>query len=149
MITLKRHSKKPFVQELVMHFPVFSNFKVTVILCEQPVIGGRYIADRDYLQEPPSYINETEAFTSSSMNGYATIHLKPNAAIGTIAHEAYHAVVGMMKFVGATHENEVIAYHLGYIVDKIAEFNLKVAPRFERNKKHEMRKMRSRKLPVA
>lgn len=135
MLTVKRHAKKPFFQELVIYFPVFSNYKVTVLLCEQPIVAGRYVADRDYLSEPPTSVSESDAFTKTSDYGYATIHLRPNSPIGDIAHESYHAISGLMRWLGAKHEDEVIAYHLGYLVDKIVEFKARVAPRFDRKKK--------------
>lgn len=48
------------------------------------------------------------------------IFIKPNASNGTIAHEAYHAVCHLMKYTGVDLENEVVAYHLGYLVNKIS-----------------------------
>lgn len=54
VITIKRKMKKPFMQELVMHFPIFSNYRVTVLLIETPQSAGCYYADREYLIEPPT-----------------------------------------------------------------------------------------------
>jgi hypothetical protein len=40
---------------------------------------------------------------------------------GTIAHEAWHAVRRMLTFCCAELDNEVVAYHLGYLVSAIHE----------------------------
>lgn len=135
MIHLTRKKRKPKYQELVMFFPVFSNFKVRVIIAPDTVAAAYYIADRDYIADP-QITDYAEAFTcSNSNNGWSIIYLTPDAMLGTIAHETYHAVTAMMKMIGAAEEHEVVAYHLGYIVNKIVEFNLKVAPRLTKGKK--------------
>ena len=116
-----------------MRFPVFSNFKVSVFIAENTDATACYIADRDFTAEPTR--DGTEALTvSSPRNGWANIYIPFDAHMGTIAHESYHAVEAMMKFIGANKESEVVAYHLGFLVDKIVEFNLKVAPRFAKRK---------------
>ncbi len=126
--------KKPKFAEFSHVFPVFSNFKLSVIITEDAQRTARYLCDRDYLRDF-DIPEETEATTVTSVaSGYSIIYLKPDAALGTIAHEAYHAVTGMLKMIGAAEEHEIVAYHLGYIVNKIVEFNLKVAPRFKKGK---------------
>jgi hypothetical protein len=47
--------------------------------------------------------------------------LKPNVTEGTIAHESWHAILNMLVRVGADLDNEVVAYHLGYLVDEIVK----------------------------
>lgn len=122
--------KKPKMEELVMHFPVMSNYKVTVVIADDLKSAAYYIADRDYLKDPNPG-EGAEAFTiTQPTGGYSIIYIKPNAGMGTIAHESYHAVCGIMKMIGADEEHEVVAYHLGFIVDAIVAFNLKVAGRF-------------------
>jgi hypothetical protein len=49
------------------------------------------------------------------------ILLKHDPAIGTIVHETFHVVWRIMKHIGADLENEVMAYHNGYIVKKITD----------------------------
>ncbi len=127
----------PKFYELDLFFPVFSNYKVKIVITREPIQVARYIADRDYLREPqPREV--ADAFTTSG-HGYSFVYLRPDTEIGTIAHEMYHAVEGLMDFIfpGAKRDEEVVAYHLGYIVDKAVEFNLKVAPRFEIKAKRE------------
>jgi hypothetical protein len=126
----RNHWKKPKMEELFIPFPVFSHYKVTVVIAEDLKSAAYYIADRDYLKDPNPG-DGCEAFTiSQPMGGYSIIYLKPNPSMGTIAHESYHAVCAMMKMIGAAEEHEVVAYHLGFLVDAITAFNLKIAGRF-------------------
>lgn len=41
--------------------------------------------------------------------------------ISSVVHEAYHAVWRMMEYIGAQHENEIIAYSLGHITRGIVK----------------------------
>lgn len=123
--------------ELDIFFPVFSNYKVKIVFARPDDLRSvaRYIADRDYQREPELDAGSDAFTTSSAEGGYANIYLPPNAEAGTVAHEAYHSVKGLMKFIGSLgDDSEVIAYHLGYLVDKAVEFNLKVAKRFKTKK---------------
>lgn len=54
------------------------------------------------------------------------IFFTPESSTGTIAHEVFHSLWAMFKFYGAKLENEIVAYHLGYMLDKIMDFKLKV-----------------------
>lgn len=45
-----------------------------------------------------------------------------SAEAGTIAHESWHAVRRMLVHVGAELENEVVAYHLGHLVQQTTLF---------------------------
>lgn len=51
--------------------------------------------------------------------GMGFIFLKHRAGPGEIAHEAWHAVKHMLEYFGVDLDSEVVAYHLGYIVDRI------------------------------
>lgn len=49
------------------------------------------------------------------------IFLPFHVSAGTIAHEAWHVIRRMMDYLGIELDNEAVAYHLGYLVNKIAE----------------------------
>ncbi len=135
-----RKWERPFFQELITYFPVFSNFKLTVIIAEDVNKAATYISDREFISEPKQ-TEGTEALTASNaVKGYAIIYVKPDAPAGTIAHESYHAVCAVMKMAGAEEEHEVVAYHLGYVVDLVAAFQKKVASRFKGEKNGKSRK---------
>jgi hypothetical protein len=61
-------------------------------------------------------------------NPYSHIFLRVgNCCPGTIAHESWHAVRYILEdWVGARLENEMVAYHLGYLVDVIHDFRNKL-----------------------
>ena len=50
------------------------------------------------------------------------VFLKSSASVGTIAHESWHAVRHMLGTLGVDLDSETVAYHLGYLVDKIFRF---------------------------
>lgn len=50
---------------------------------------------------------------------YSYLFISPDALPSTIAHEAWHCIRRMMVHCGAELENEVVAYHLGYLVGEI------------------------------
>jgi hypothetical protein len=47
--------------------------------------------------------------------------------ISSVVHEAYHAVWRVMEYLGAHHENEVMAYILGHIVREIVKHVEKIS----------------------
>lgn len=55
----------------------------------------------------------------------------PDPSIKTIAHEVFHTVWNIMKHIGAEFENEVMAYHMGYLVQEITENLYKYGPTYE------------------
>ena len=52
-------------------------------------------------------------------SNFTYLFINPNAGNGTIAHECYHAICNLFKYVDAEHEEEIFAYHLSYLVDEI------------------------------
>lgn len=55
-------------------------------------------------------------------DGFSFIFFPYNASVGDIAHESWHAVRRMMEYLGIELDHETVAYHLGYMVDKIFRF---------------------------
>lgn len=48
------------------------------------------------------------------------LFIEKRASLGVISHEAYHAVRSLFRSIGVEeHDEELTAYHLGYIVDQI------------------------------
>lgn len=58
----------------------------------------------------------------SSVDGRSYVFFKEGADIGVIAHEMYHVLHRLMEFVGAKHENEIMAYFMGHLVRETAIF---------------------------
>ena len=53
--------------------------------------------------------------------GRSFVFLKHNASAGNVAHESWHVVRRMMNWLGVDLDNEAVAYHLGYLVNRIVE----------------------------
>lgn len=123
--------KIPRFKELVHHFQVFSNFTLRVVIADDIEAAAHYVADRDYTEDPTGELGDAVCI-SSPAGGYANVFLKPDCSIGTIAHESYHAVHALMEFIGA-YDEEIIAYHLGFVVDAIVEFK-RVTAKFFKSK---------------
>ena len=64
----------------------------------------------------------------TSVHGYwdgkafSVLLFQTNPRVGTVAHECWHAVRRMLKFHEAEFENEVVAYHLGYLTQQVYDF---------------------------
>lgn len=54
------------------------------------------------------------------------IFFVPKSSIGTIGHEASHALWEMFRYYGCELEDETFAYHLGYVIDKCIYFKNKI-----------------------
>ena len=55
----------------------------------------------------------------------------PFPSPGTVSHEAWHAVRQMMLNAGAELDNELVAYHLGYIVEEVHKLLFKNVEKME------------------
>lgn len=59
----------------------------------------------------------------TSHKGRLAVFIMPQSSLGTISHEAYHAVCSVFEAIGVRdYDEELTAYHLGYIVDEIYNF---------------------------
>ena len=102
-------------------FPVLAKFKVRVILTENLAnSAGQRIGGC-------SLDGSADAACYNTKNGWSYMFLNPQADEGTIAHESWHIIFEIMDYVGAKIENEVVAYHLGYLINKIHTFKKEVS----------------------
>ena len=106
-------------------FPVFSGFPIIIILSDNPQRTSRALRMyRKPLVEQDVDENEMAAFLSDDHNPlrcwliFDIKYVDP----GTIAHECSHAVWHMLKTVGVVPDDEVHAYHTGYLVNKVHKF---------------------------
>lgn len=109
--------------ETIAKFPVFSNFKIHIV----------FTGDMEHAQKvrygSSAHTHDTEAmFRASDKNDAHMFFWLGAACSGTIAHESYHAIRFLMDdYAGATMmDNEVMAYHIGYLVQKITDFKCKL-----------------------
>jgi hypothetical protein len=59
-------------------------------------------------------------------NGQTWMFLSDGVSQGTVAHEAFHVMYEIHDYIGAKVENEMLAYHLGYLVNEVEKFRDKV-----------------------
>lgn len=64
------------------------------------------------------------------------IFIENGADIGDITHEIYHVVHRLMEYIGAKHENEVMAYFMGYLVREAALHVYATPTRAKKKGKH-------------
>lgn len=104
--------------EKTIRFPVFSNYQVKVVFTDDVAASkkARYGTDFDTS-------NASAVHCHDETQGVSHIIFDINRACnGTMAHESWHAIYAMMKWAGAGLENEVVAYHLGYLTQRVNDF---------------------------
>lgn len=92
-----------------------------------PTFGYRFevVITNDIMQSIqkrfPSYNDPDSDAVHYKVRGKSISWLfyKNDISAGTIVHEAWHGVHAMLSYVGAGLDDEVVAYHLGYLVDFI------------------------------
>ena len=65
---------------------------------------------------PPENIR---AMHSTNGLGKSFLFIPHDADVGEVAHESYHCVWTVMKFINAQHENEIVAYALTFVVRSV------------------------------
>jgi hypothetical protein len=127
--------------ETVIRFSAFSSYRVHAIFTDDifESCQGRYITDS---QEDEG----TDALTlTAAESGDTHMFLQRGASAGVVAHESWHAIYAMFKWAGVKKfDNEVVAYHLGHLVDRVIDFQLKVLQRTVVKSKRNKRKNASK-----
>lgn len=109
-----------------IRFPVFANYIVYVVVTEDIKASS----DKVYKIEPVDDEKATAAMHAAPADGTPEAYLffhPERLHYGTIAHESWHCVRRLLMLMGAELENEVVAYHLGYLVTELHKF-------FDKNK---------------
>lgn len=103
--------------EKTVRFLVWSNYAVRIVFTHD--IGKSLNARGN-----PRKTEATEALHWNIGNGSVLIFKIGDCASGTIAHECWHAIRTMLvDYCGVeTMEDEVTAYHLGYLVQQVTNF---------------------------
>lgn len=67
--------------------------------------------------------------------------------IDLLTHESFHCVWRVMSWIGAEHENEVMAYLAGYIASEIAKFSVQTGvPKTPKIPKRIIKKLQTKKV---
>lgn len=102
----------------LVEFPVWSDYIIHAeVVKDIPEATRRYkIRGCNHLD------HDADAVTIKRDSNMTMIFFKHRPALGTIAHEAYHAICQMLEWAGAKQDEETVAYHLGYTVNCICSF---------------------------
>lgn len=109
---MKEESFKEKIQHLVFHN--YAGYSVYIVVTNDVMLSR---SKRSNILGPTSRDG-----TAYAMHSYAGrdsfLFLPPKCPPGVAAHECWHCVHRIMQYLGATIEDEVIAYNLEYLVDK-------------------------------
>jgi hypothetical protein len=104
-----------------IEFPVFSNFIVHAEVTEDiEKTMKKYpkIAEMSSVAADPLM----DALTAYDGEKICYVFFHSDADVGTISHEAVHAVENMFECFNVDFKGETPAYHIGYIVKRIFNF---------------------------
>lgn len=99
-----------------LSFPTLAQQKLTVVLTDSIEASWNR-----HIEEAWEGTGEELGLFWTDDKGSHFIFLPWKCSDGTVAHEAYHAIHSMFEFMDSKPDDEMIAYHLGFIVDNIAE----------------------------
>jgi hypothetical protein len=81
--------------------------------------------------------------------GRSYIFLQPDSSAGTIAHECWHIVHQVLSFCGVEQwDDEVVAYYLDHMVEKVYEFKKAIALKSSTKKETTNGKRKRRTKPA-
>ena len=104
---------------LLIHFPMLGEWSINVEVVRHIEKAMQRYKNEFEIEE---YTEEdTDALTVHG-EGTCYVFLRPRASPGTIAHESWHALTGIFETLGIELDHESMAYHLGYVVDKIYKY---------------------------
>lgn len=103
----------------VIPFPPYS-YRIFLIVTDNLKAVADKLAKKGHLRANHGVDDTTDGFHVLMPNqSYSYIVVKFDANIQHITHECYHAVSTMFKWIGATHEEEIFAYHIGYLTQMV------------------------------
>jgi hypothetical protein len=98
-------------------FPVFNGYEVRVIQARDVAATGRRLRE-ELIDAEAAFITKEEEGQYGI--GWLVLGLNPKPEI--VAHECSHAIAALLKYAGAVADEEVFAYHLGYLVGRVHKF---------------------------
>ena len=102
-------------------FPPY-DYRIYVTFAGDLTAAADKLAKKGKLSKDHEVDDTTAGFCVNVPNqGESYVVLKFNANINQVSHESYHALCGLFRWIGAKHEEELFAYHLGYLIDMIEQ----------------------------
>ena len=107
-------------------FDVMANYQVRLILTDDLVKSGR-----ERLGYPPEETADAFCYHVKG-TGRSYLFLKLDSPEGTITHECWHIIFRMFNWCGVKDfDDEITAYHLDHLVEKVYEFKKAVKSSME------------------
>lgn len=107
-------------------FPVFLDYRIVIIVSNDKKKSREKIMNQFKLIDD---VNDDFAALHIWIDSNRTSYLifSADADVGDIAHEAWHCVRRFMcLWAGASFDNEIVAYHMGFITQEIYDFIKKI-----------------------
>lgn len=105
---------KPNERKKMVAIPAF-DYKIHIIFTDDVIASrkkiGRLIGD--------TFSGAAEAYHVYTDAPESWLIFPHEVTPGTISHEAYHCIRRVMEWIGADSENEVMAYHLEWLVNEV------------------------------
>lgn len=118
------------------------------------IMGGynvRLVFAKDLFKSAKDRIGSTPSENADAFvyhvndRGHSYIFLKPDSTESTVSHECWHIVHRVFKYCGvAEMDDEVVAYHLDYLVEKVYEFKKAIQSRTKKRDKKDDQKSKRR-----
>ena len=113
-------------------FPVY-NYHIFVHFTDDLVASADALADKGALSKNHGIDKTADGFHVRMPNqSYSFIILKVKASPNHVFHEVYHAVSTMFRWIGANHEEEIMAYTLGYIGELVFKDQIKAVNNYQK-----------------
>lgn len=74
--------------------------------------------EKVFKSETPRKIKTNARALACHRENYSYVFFKPDADAGEMAHEMWHVIRHIFEYIGAELENEIVAYHLEYLVSE-------------------------------
>jgi hypothetical protein len=119
--------------QVKIHFSVLSGYDIYIVITEdlEKSTKSRYPYSSHSLMGTDAITYRAESGDGHIFMQLKTLY-KPYYCAGILAHEAWHAVRDMLRYIGigglreieseVPLENEIVAYHLGYTVERATKF---------------------------
>jgi hypothetical protein len=105
----------------IVEFPAW-NYSVIVVVTSNINAAAkklRLIA----VDEPPPANKSTGGLSRHDRDcGESYLFVMPGSSVNAVAHESWHCVRRMLLYAGADLDSETVAYHLGYLAQKVYAF---------------------------
>jgi hypothetical protein len=109
-------------RKLTLFFPPFNNYEVCVITSNQKERSAEKIFDRHQIEHDTDGFGAIHIWCNRENRPISYMVFPEDASVGTITHECWHCIKKMFSWIGSDYEDEIVAYHLDYLVQEVFDF---------------------------